>query len=188
MNPEVTELWRRSNEIQSAIEQWIQDHDGKHVPVRYKRADQIKLLKFRTWQLRYKLSIPEILNLIVWVLRTKMLGRGKGYGLGVSVRTLVGQGSERILQEEIAKFYPANEHIAMWRDQERERQIEAERNEDLDGMASTNGKVPTLMECDTVDKYIARYKKKILHSRQVHEVEVTKTSRRRKAYRGNPWL
>ena len=188
MNPEVTELWRRSNEIQSAIERWIQDNDQKHVPVRYKRADQIKLLKFRTWQLRYLLSVPEILNLVVPVLRGQMLGRGKGYGLGIGVRTLVGRGAERILQEEIVKFYPANEHIAMWRDNERERQIASERNEDLDGMESVSSKVPTLMDCDTVDQFISRYKKKILHSRQVHEVEVTKSSRRRKAYRSNPWL
>ena len=187
MNLEVTELWRRSNEIQSAIEHWIQDHDHKHVPVRYKPADQLKLLKFRTWQLRHKLSVPEILNLIVPVLRGQMLGRGRNYGLGIGVRTLVGRGSERILLEEIAKFYPSSEHISMWRDQERERQIDAEHNEDLDGMESTSNKIPTLMDCDSVDQYLSRYKKKILHSRQVHEVEVTKASRKRKAYRGSPW-
>jgi hypothetical protein len=187
MNREVTELWRRSNEIQAAIEQWIQEHDHKHIAIRYKQQDQIRLLRFRTWQLRYRLTVPEILNFIVPVLRTQMLGRGKGYGLGISIRTLVGRGSERIIQEELAKQYPGAENITVWRDQERERQIEAEHNEDADGMELKSNRPTSLLQCSTVDQYLTRYKKQVLQSRQVHEIETTRTSRRRKAYRFSPW-
>ena len=187
MSTEVAELWRYSNEIQSAISRWIEDNDHKHVHLHYKRVDQIRLLRLRTWQLRYKLSITEILNLIVQPLRNQMTGRGHNYGLGIGVRSLVGHKAEQILQDELNREYPNHEHLALWADQERERQIEAERAEDLDGIVSKSNRTPTLLQFDTPEQFISVYKKRVQHSRQVHETEVTKASRKRKAYRFSPW-
>jgi hypothetical protein len=59
--------------------------------------------------------------------------------------------------------------------------------EDLDGMTSKSSRVPTLLQYSTTAQFLSSYKKRVHHSRQVHEAEVTKVSRKRKAYRFSPW-
>ena len=81
-----------------------------HMHLRYKPVDFYRLLKLRTWSIRYYTTPLEILELTVPVLRTQMARQKRTYGLGVNIATLTGRSAERILCEELAKKYPSGEN------------------------------------------------------------------------------
>jgi hypothetical protein len=187
MNKGLAEAESLIMRVLSAIEHWLETRDGKSFPLRYKRSDQIRLLRLYGWELKYMISIEDILDIIVPALRAHIHSRKKARGIGIMVRSLVGDASERVLKYAIAKRYPQNEHIQVWKSRERELQLYRERREELDGMEPKQEIVKGLLDYASLDIYISRYKDKIAIIRK-REVLDSIRKRRKKPYRWNPWL
>ncbi len=185
---EVAELWRRANDIVAILEKWIEENDHKSLRLTITRENQMRLLKLRTWTFRYYLSIPEILDLIMPVLRGRVKRTKPGYGLGIAVRSLVGKGAEGILQVEIARRFKSNEHIQVWKEEQRELQLELEFLEQTEGVAVRQDKLVTIQNADNADQFVAAYTKQIEARRKTAQSEGSNKERRRKRYRRSPWF
>lgn len=190
MEPEVAAVWRRANEVAAIIEQWVRVRDKKSIRLSFKKEDQVRLLRLCTWEFRYKLPIGDILDFVMPVLRSRVRRvravKKASWGLGVSVRSLVGPGAKRILEEQIEQLFPGGEHIRIWRDQERSRQLAVEQAEETDGVAVRQAPMPfTVLDSPTVEEFIAGYRARIARARG-SMLSYSKT-RARKPYRGNPW-
>lgn len=149
----------------------------------------LRLCRLQVWSWRHRVSIEEILSLVLPYLR-KTVGtdQKQRYGLGVSVATLTGKTGEVILVEALAKKYPGNEHVDRWRQIEQERQLRAEQMEETDGLAVRAPKLVSIMEADSVEDYLKRYTQRIRMARKQFRDTQADPERKRKAYRGNPWL
>lgn len=173
----------------STMSMWVRMRDGKDVPLHLSKADQLRLLKYRTWMFRYYLPVQEILDLTIPILRQqirrKYVKRKYVRGLGVSVAALTGAGAERILQEQIRKTYPDSEHITIWRERERDRQLAVERAESLGGMPETDRGL-RLSDCATPEIFMARYERRLQRLR-LEAAEADNPQRRKRQYRFNPW-
>lgn len=187
----VAQLWAYSLQITSTITRWVEVHDKKHTILTYSKIDQLKLMTLRTWELRYRLPVYEILDLVVPVLRVVVKGhlrRKKPLaGLRVPVSTLTGVAAERILLDQIAKKFPDAQHIGIWRAEERERQLRRERLVESEGITIRQLGTVTLLSSQSVGGYIDAYKKQV-HAKRVEEAtELANKDRKRKSYRFNPW-
>lgn len=186
MNSEITELWRRANEIVAMLELWILEHDEKSIHLTISRENQVRLLKLRTWQFRYYLPIRELLDILVPLLRDRVKRTKSSYGLGIGIRSLTGKGAEDMLKVEIARRYPGNEHIQVWKEMQRDQQLELELLEETDGMAVRPEKLITIQNAESAEQFLASYTKQIEARRKT--VQSDNSQRQKKKYRGNPWL
>lgn len=179
----VSELWSAAHEMVAEIGLWLAVHDGKEPFLRFTREDQVRLLRLKTWQLRYYLSIQEILSFVVPVLRSTVKRKSKRWALGITVRSLTGEAAERILQEQLKKTYPGGEHIQVWKDREQENQIEVEQM--LEGDLVSSGKTIDVLHAESLEDYVSRYRARIQHLRQERSAQMRK--HRKKPYRWNPF-
>src|SRR5678809_225253 len=108
---QLAQLWVSTNQIIGELDEWVLRTDGKEVRLRFKKIDQVRLLKLRVWSFRYQMEISDILDLIMPILRAQMHYKKKRYGLGVSIRSLTGKGAERILTQELKRHDPEGDHI-----------------------------------------------------------------------------
>ena len=98
-------LLRRAMETTALVERILKrDYGVKWFGL--KKEDEIRLLRLRQWEEKYRVSVAWILAHLLPVWRQKYAKHKSSTGLGVMVGTLVGQASERILREAIAKEYP----------------------------------------------------------------------------------
>lgn len=185
---ELTKLWNAVNEIISELDDWILKTDGKEVRLRFKPIDQVRLLKLRVWETRYKLSIEEIMDLIMPILRYHMLRKKTSYGLGVSVRSFTGTGAERILIKELEKTDPDGQHEEVWRQLEQETQLEAEAREERDGLPAKANLVILPLDVENTQDWATWYQGKIERRRNTYRELIRQEWRKRKNYRGNPWI
>jgi hypothetical protein len=188
---EESAVWKHAAEIQSMIELWLRVRDGQDVPLRYSREDQVRLLKYRTWMFRYLLSVQEILDMTIPVLRgiawRRQVKKKRRRGLGISVTTLTGIGTERILKEQLQKAYPDAEHVSVWRERERDRQMAVERREKLGGMPEAMEKRLKIIDYETPEAFVQHYERRLQRARQ-DEMEAVNPKRRKRYYRWNPFL
>ena len=189
---EMAALERHMMEIVDRMEMWLRMRDGVDVPLHemYSRQEQLMLLKYRTWMLRYNLSIQEILDLTVPVLRQmariRHIKTKKYRGMGLTVKTLIGDGAERILREEIDRTYPDGEHITIWRELERDRQLAREHEEKIGGLPEVAEKGLRLADCATPEAFVQRYERRLKRMRQ-EEMAAVDAKRRKRKYRWSPW-
>jgi len=187
MKPELLALDNAIFHVLGEIEHWLELRDGISFTCRYKRVDQLKLLQLYGWELKYKLPIVEILDMIVPVLRALIRSKKKYRGLGLMVRSLVGDGAENILKKEIAKLYPHGEHIQIWKSRERDLHLEREVKDDLEGVEQKDAAFKGILGYESVQIYLARYKRRVDIARK-RELKASLSNRRkRKAYRWNCW-
>lgn len=188
-NPEIAEAWHRSAEIVTALEKWLEGKQQRHSRLNYKKTDKLRLLRFRTWEFRYRVELEEMFDILIPILRAKMERKRQKHGIGVSITALVGEGAEEILKEELAKKYPEGSNITLWKDRERRRQLERERLEDSDGMATRSKTAAfSILEADSLDTYLTKYRCKVKSAKEKLVSVETSKARRLRRYRGNPWL
>lgn len=182
-------LWALAGEISALIEAWLQEHEGKTLYARFKKTDLLRLTRLRVWSWRHKVSIDEILSLTLPYLRKSLSSTQKSrYGLGCSIASLTGIGNEKILIEAIRQKYPGGEERDIWRQTERQKQLDAEAVEDSDGLPVRHRAMKSLFDCDSVPVYLKSYRERVLGTRQKMAAESSRASRKRKLYRGNAWL
>lgn len=182
-------IWTLANEISGIIGRWLEEHEGKKFFGKFRPLDLLRLTKLQVWSWRYRLDIEEILTLILPPLRSAMSARNPRhrYVLGVTVAALTGRGAEQILLSELRENYPALENRAIWRDQERQRQLDRERREEGE-VEVRESRFKGVLEAESVADYIESYRKRALATRRRMNAELASAKRKRKRYRGNPWL
>jgi hypothetical protein len=181
-------LWTLSAAISATIERWLQEHEHKRIYVRFKKIDLLRLTRLQVWSWRHKVSIEEILSLTLPYLRKSLSTNQKArYGLGCSIASLTGIGNEKILIEAIHQKYPGGEHRDVWRDQERRRQLEVERQEEMDGLPVREKVVKGMFDCDSIPVFLQSYRARVVGTRRKLAAEASDSKRKRKHYRGNPW-
>lgn len=182
-------LWALAGEISAIIESWLSEHEGKTLYAHFKKVDLLRLTRLQVWSWKYKVSIDEILSLTLPYLRKSLSSTQQTrYGLGCSIASLTGLGNEKILVEAIRQKYPGAEHRDIWRQAERRKQLDLELEEDSDGLPVRHRVMPGMFDCDSVVGYLKSYRVHVLGVRQKLAAESSRASRKRKLYRGNPWL
>lgn len=183
-------LWRASGEITQEIEHWLRLRDSVTLRLHFKASDQVALLRLRVWSTRYYLSVFEILDMVMPVLRhVSRRPRKQLKGLGVNVRTLTGQAAERILTQELPKIYPNGENRVAWKTKQQEMQLAAEAVHDADGLVSRQApSCSSLLTAGSVQAFVSSYRLQVVGKRVAYREAVDQKWRRRRRYRGNPWL
>lgn len=86
-----------------------------------KPRHKVLLLRLKSWHWRYKLSLAEIMEMILSHFDASKRGRAiakrphTSAWWGVSVYQLTGNRAHEILLDTLRQRYPNNEHISMWR-------------------------------------------------------------------------
>jgi hypothetical protein len=143
----------------------------------------------KVWSYRYHVSVPEILSLVLPYLRKTINTNKKRYGLGVTIAALTGAGAEKILCEALFQKYPTDEHVSVWREAERMRQLEAEAREERGGLEQKHISGPvSLLEADSAEKFLESYSKRIITRRDRLRAAYSDPERKKLHYRSNPWL
>lgn len=183
-------MWKRAAGIQLMVQRYAGLRTkNPELRLNYKQIDLVRLLKLQTWSYRYRLSIPEILSMVVPSLITVIKEQRPDYaptGLGVNITTLTGKSAERILRFQINKAYPENEHIHIWLQDEREKCLLRERVDDAGGTLP-NEKVPHILDYTDMTAFVTDYKAKMEKMRASGDKARHEDWRKRKAYRGNPF-
>lgn len=187
MKPEA-KFWATVNQIHRELVKWLEEREGHHSYATYKPVDLARLLKLKVWSLRYYTSVPEILDLVVPVLRYMVRTKHKRYGLGLSLAMLTGIGAEHILEQELKKKYPDGENIAFWKECQRDRQLRVEEQEELDGLEPRQYIPRGILECESVEDFAHKYEARLLKQREEWQRAVRQKWRKRKKYRNSPWL
>jgi|ERR1017187_1469989 hypothetical protein len=184
--PNLAEVWHLANGIIGELEAWLA-HGGKSMRLTISPINQARLLRLRVWSIRYCLSIAEILDLIMPILRAQARRPKHTYSLGISVPALTGDAAERILKAEIPKRYREGEHIQIARIREQEVQLRREHADELDGLASKEYFTRSLMDVATVEQFVNMYREHVISRRNTYQNEMGAKWRSRKAYRYSPW-
>lgn len=190
MPSQASYVWSTAQEVVADIEHWLRVYENKTLFIRFKQADLLRLTRLKVWSYRYRISVSEILSLILPYLRkTLRTETKKRYGLGVTIAALTGSGAEKILIEAIRQKYPSDEHIAEWREAERTRQLEAEAREERGGLEQKHISGPiSLLEADSAEKFLQSYSKRIITRRDRLRAAYSDPERKKLPYRSNPWL
>lgn len=182
----VARAYGLANQVAGILQDWLQADKQKAIHVSFTKDQQLRLLKLRLLSQRYKLDIPEILDILVPVLRSRFMHNKRTFGLGININVLCGQAAERWLFEELKKHDPDDDHVVEYKARARDRQIDVELTLDSDGV---NDRVQySALDAPDIPSFIEAYRKRVLSKRTEDEKMRNDPSRRRKPYRGNPWL
>jgi len=185
------QLWSMALRVAGAVTRYLIEVEKRPEVARFRfsRLDQLRLLRLQVWSWQYQVSVEEILTLLLPRLRkAQHKPTRRNSALGVTVAVLVSRTSRNILLDALYWTYPGKEHVDIWRDAERERQLEAERVEDAGGLATVAPASRTMLDFATVDDYLSSYRKRVFGKRRALDSALGDSKRRRKRYRGNPWF
>lgn len=178
-----------ANEITAVLEHWCQTHDGSQSPIRFTSENQLRLLRLRTWSLRYYLPVYQIVDILVPILRRQAkLTKALRGGLGIAVTMLTGDGAERILAQELEERFPGKEHVGLWRERTREAQLSREELAETDGVAVRNtAGLVSVLDCETAEDFVRQYRLGIARKRDRYQTAALDRNRRKRPYRWSPW-
>ncbi len=138
-----------------------------------------RLLSLRTWTLRYKLPLDEVLTVVLgfWdnvinKRRTRVLSEQRG--LGCTIPCLCGDRSEELIEEYIKRKYPNGEHIRAWKMSKQAAYIRI--------------RPIKMLYKGSFRLMIEDYTKKVVADRSRNQAIVERKSRARRRYPDNPWL
>lgn len=180
---QLPEYRRLVRTVRHQLNVWLMAHgEGKrksYFNVKISHIDETRLLVLRTWALRYRVTVEEILDLLVPTMRKQRTLKKTAF-LGFQIATLTGQWGETLLQEKLKKRYPNGQNFELWRSREKQRHMDREEAED-----SPSPSRPANAKKDPAG-YIEQYRARV-EAAQVEEEKGTQW-RRRKKYRNNPYL
>ena len=172
------------NAVTIELEHWLERNGRSSHYLRLKPLDGVRLLRLRVWATRHYLTVSQVLDMIMPVIRSRT-GRVKSAGIGTTIGNLTGQAAYRILREEIAKRYPDEEHVELWREEEQNKHIAIEREAETGGLPVRH-KSHSPLDYESIAEYVAQYKKSIATSNTLRTS--LSSEQRRKPYRWNPWI
>ena len=179
LDRKVEEVWKRFvNTVQMTLGDRI---NVSFLPIR----DRRRLTVLWVWEQRYRVSVEWILEVLLRVYfkaRVRAVPKRKIKGLPVSVKTLVSKASEAILQQELNRQYPWDDHIEIWR--------QYEQNNLLNRLRAEEGlrvQQKTFLDFSSLAKYRQWYEKEMRRRRKWMDTMRREMKATSKPYRGNPW-
>ena len=172
--------YRFAAEIYNALCDWVLT--TYKAQMRLTTSNQLRLLAFRTWSLRYKLPYAELFGLLIPKLREMFVLNPKS-AMGVGAPFLVCRRSEAILEKAILEKYPQFEHLDAWREREKERQLAVEHAIALGGLQEKDNQLNVWD-----DNYVERYLASVRAKREERAKEENSKWRRVRKYRNSPWI
>ena len=174
-------LRKKCNFVLRHIAKWLHEDFDRQFNMKLREIDFYRLYNVWIWSERYKLSIRQILQVLVpyWSKRFKRR-KGKAWGLGVKLHTFAGKHSQRKLEEYVAEAFPTGENFAL---------AKQKRKFKLLGLAQRElVKSRSIVECKTIEEFVRKYGRRVGARRKELDKAEQQQSRKRRPYRGNPWL
>jgi hypothetical protein len=188
---ELAALERKVEDVWKRFENTVQMTLGDGSNVRFiSIGDRRRLTVLWVWEQRYRVSVEWILEVLLRVYskaRMRAAPKRKIKGLPVSVKTLVSKASEAILQQELNRQYPWNEHIEIWRQYEQDRILNKLRAIALLEEGLQDDQQKTFLDFPSLKKYRRWYEKEMRRRRSWSDSMKRKMKATSKPYRGNPW-
>lgn len=152
--------------------------------------DRKRLTVLLVWEQRYKVPLEWIVEtlLLHYQGKRKRIITGRRYrnpALPVRTVTLVSPTSCEIIEKEIAQAYPNDEHIGIWREQQRYKYMTKTLAAEGVGAKSVISKNFTAFS--SVEDFNKYYADSIEHHRAVAEKVANERRRKGKPYRDSPW-
>jgi len=145
-----------------------------------KPSDRIRLNIFLVWSDRHKVPLSYVIQTLMRFWRSRPFMRRKRKGLlGVTVASLTSQKTEIILAQQIEKDFPGQEHIAQWRQRERLRLL---------GLDAPRGRAKSLIDVNAPDESCIMFSNRVERRRTKLDNAAGSESRKRRRWRGNPWM
>ena len=159
---------------------------GRHLYA-LKRTDELRLLVLFNWRDKHVVSVLWMLRKLLPIWHKKFSRFKKNAALGCTVPVLVGRKSEEIIQEHIAREFPAGENQR----EQRERQRQRIERLFLPEARKVETRYKSPLDAINVDDFVATYEKELKQwsrsrsttaaaSRDLRELQ-------RMAWRGNPF-
>jgi len=132
----------------------------------------MRLYTLKGWMDKYKVSLTYIVRTLVMYWQEKFSHKitKKKFGIGVSIPTLVGSMSEKILQDRIAKDFPNGENVIAWKSEQQ--------------LLRTRRAIREISGDDFMQDY-----ERIMRVRQTRLTNNLSSGKyTRRHYRDNPWI
>src|ERR1035437_3240016 len=150
--------------------------------LRLKPTDRNRLGILQVWAERHKVTLGYVVKTLLayWRSRPFMLRKKKKKGLlGVTVASLTSPKSEVILEQAILRDFPDGENVSEYRQRERLHLL---------GLDGQRGRAKNLISETAPSESCIIYAERIEHRQMKLDNAVASESRRRRTWRGNPWL
>jgi hypothetical protein len=198
---ELERLPRIVKDYTQKVETVLSSISKEKVKLWLSKQDEYRLLTLRTWELKYKVDLTNILQILLpfWNTLVKTRSRKVLKGLGIRVTTLTGKKSEQVLKEKLLLQYPHQENKLLYMNHNRERiiqkylkQLEKRSDDgirshsDPSRMYTEDGRPKTLTDFSTPEAFV-RYYRKLIKKESLAREEVEQELKRY-PYRGNPFL
>ena len=180
-------VWGQAARVIAVCERWLASRDQNRTALKFNKVDQLKLTTLNVWAMRHRISVMEVLDILLPILRTQTRGL-RHSALGVPVKVLTGSRAKAILEEHVRRRYPDKEHVQLWKETERDRQLEAERAEDMEGLTTKSQGIGGLLDYSSTKAYTDAFIASIRRGRNAYMSAAGDKSRRKRKYRGNPWV
>jgi hypothetical protein len=145
-------------------------------------ADQPRLVMFAVWAERHKVPLSYVLTTVITmgrVIGTCHKKKKTKVGLGLSLAALTSKKFEAMLVERIREEYPGETNIDEWRLREKEKAL---------GLTEPRGKISALVDLRFTDAILYNYSQRIDKRAKRFEKGNGAQWRRRRRWRGNPWV
>jgi hypothetical protein len=191
-NTSISTVLNLGEGVKTLIEDWLEERQGIYTDLHCTQSDLLRLLRLEVWARRHRVSVQEVLEIVVpgvrEAVRSKYPKMKFKTGLGVKISSLTGEYARNMLATQIERRYPEGEQYTLWRERERALQLRREEDDEMMGLQRREREVPTLLEFDSADEYVAAYTKNVLRKRTMMQDALGEAWRRRKNYPGgNPW-
>ena len=173
---------------------------NNHTTLWLTELDKCRLLTLRTWEMKYKVDLKTILQILLPFWEGFLKRRTNNIntkGLGIRITTLTGKKSEQVLKQGTSKLYPNQENRMLFVNQEQERitgiylkELEKRSDgirsqSDPSSLYTTDGKPKTLVDFGSPDAFVKYYRKWIkkeqLAREQIRDIML------KNKHRNNPW-
>lgn len=185
LNAESQRTERRVKLAKQLLDDALQEQ-GRHL-YSLKRADELRLLVLFNWRDKHSVGVLWMLRKLLPIWHKKFSRFRKNAALGCQVPVLVGRKSEEIVQEHIAREFPAGENQR----EQRERQRQRIERLFLPEARKVETRYKSPLDAINVDDFVATYEKELKQwSRSRSTTAAVSRDLRtlqRMAWRGNPW-
>lgn len=134
------------------------------------RSQRLKLLKLWSWSRKHKVTVAEVLSIVVPYWDRKKSGKW----IGIPINSLVSYRSEQILKEKILWRYPNGENLDAWRANARKLYLQ--------------GLYVVKVNTNNPLRYASEYRMQIMKKRRVIEKKFFTREFERRHYPENPWI
>jgi hypothetical protein len=178
---ELREMRKTSRQVYKVVVRVLREEIKTDFVLRLKPTDRIRLDILQVWAERHHVTLDYTIRTVLafWRSRPFMRKKKKKGLLGVTVASLTSPKSEVILEQAILRDFPDGQNVSEFRQRARLHLL------GLDGL---RGRARSLINEKTPDESCIMYASRIERRQTKLSNAEASESRRRRKWRGNPWL